>query len=238
LVASAKDIPFLDASNADNPPPEFYVMVTNVLAVRCDAGSNVTESIVERMKILNFMNAEGMFNKCVDRSISSEGPNKKPIRFKSLEDLAKKMTPESSFHTPYYTLGWFFQPMQGTNLWTAIELLELRPYGDTEHLEWGIDGGFKVHVFNEMRFISTKKLNPFSPPRCNGFAELRFDSTGRNLIYKTKDGYEVYDLLIGTVKPCDPPKSEWGVLALADFHFDSEFFRAFPEPHPEKFSQH
>lgn len=234
LVASSKEIPFLDASNAGNPPPEFYGMMTNVLAIRYDAGGNVTESIVKRMKFLYSMNAEGMFNKCVDRSICLERPNRKPIQCKSLEGYGRKMIPQF-----YYGIGWHFQPIPGTNLWTAIEFLGLRPNSNEENFVFEIHG-FNVHVFNEKKILSTKQLNAFSPPGCSGFAEMRYDTAGRNLVYKTKDGYEVYDLLAGTLKAYDKPQPppEWRVLLLADFRTDQLPAGPFPETHPERYSQH
>jgi hypothetical protein len=227
LMAPSKDIPFLTESNANNPPSEFYTVETNVIAVKYDAGSNVTECIVTRLKYLNYMNAEGMFNKCVDRNISFERPNQQPVRCRSLEAYGQKIIPHF-----YYTGGWHFQPIPGTNLWTVIEFLGFRPNSNDESFEFGIHG-FNVHVFNEKKILSTKRLDPFSPPGCNGFAELRFDTAGRKLLYKTKDGYEIYDLLAGTVKPYDKPQPppEWRVLLLTDFGC------SWPEPHPEKFSQ-
>ncbi len=213
-------------------PTEHYYVETNILAVRYDAGSNVTENIVKRMKFHIFVNAEKMGADCVDKSIVLERPNQKPIRCKSLEDYGRKMLPMF-----WFGIGWHFQPIPGTNLWTAIEFAGFVPTSKDENWGFGIHG-FNVHVFNEKKIISTKRLNPLSPPGCKGFAELRFDTTGRNLIYKTKDGYEVYDLLAGTVKPYDKPQppAEWRVLLLADFQTDQLPAGPFEEPHPEKFS--
>ena len=186
------------------------------------------------MKFHLYVNSEKMGADCVDKSIVLERPNQKPIRCKSLEDYGRKMIPQF-----WFGIGWHIQPIPGTNLWAAIEFAGIQPKSNDENWELDIHG-FMVHVFNEKKIVSTKQLNPFSPAGCKGFAELRFDTTGRNLIYKTKDGYEIYNLLVGTIKSYDKPQppAEWRVLLLADFQTDQCHAYQFEEPHPERFSLH
>ena len=103
--------------------------------------------------------------------------------------------------------NWFFWPVPGTNLWVAVN-------STSNHIAEIVESGGKevnleFYLFIPDQIIRQKRLKTFVPDKYNnGYPDFRFDPLYRQIIYKTRDGYETYDIWKNNIVPSDVPAGE------------------------------
>ncbi len=205
-------------------PTKFYTN-EDVLAVRCDAHSNVVERLVKKQSVMLHLDTGGMLicegsgiaEKDFARRVYVDRTNQSNVRYKSLESIDRNMP-----YWAWFSRDWHFRPILGTNLWAAVHGLlnfySWPPAGVTN--DWEKDVGFDIYVITPDT-LSVKRLTAFAPAGRHGFPELMFDSANQHLTYRTRHGYEIYSLLDDTIFSGRQP-SECLALVPRDFgHSDT-----------------
>jgi hypothetical protein len=182
------------------------------VGIRYDAAGNTVERIVAREHVREYyvpLSLEPHSWKRWGRVVEMESANQTPVRCQSLEALGR--------HEQFWDwMGWYFHPITGTNLWTAILWNGDRLNGGYRTNKWDRDVFIEVYLFDYRTILRTNHLTTFSPHGRHGNPELRFDPAGRHFTYKTKDGYETFEVLEGTIRECKSLPED-PVLTLKDF---------------------
>lgn len=101
---------------------------------------------------------------------------------------------------------WNFWPVPETNLWIAANTTSNRY--EQNFLVGDKDVYLKIYLFDPKTVIRQKELIVFVPRHYNdGYPDFRFDPLYHHITYKTRNGYETYNLLEDTIVPSEAPSS-------------------------------